>query len=96
MVTIPATHRDVGECLSTTLAIEKKNNTACFLKLMSSIRFLARQGLAIRGDGISEPDSIGGSSIGAQGARAPPPFWLAMYINYCSIVQEYIGLTSVE
>ena len=38
---------------------------------------------------------IGGSSIGAQGARAPP-FWLAMYINYCSIVQEYVGLSSVE
>ena len=46
---------DVGECLSTTIAIEKKNNRACFLKLMSSIRFLAHQGLAIRRDGISEP-----------------------------------------
>ena len=44
---------------------------------------------------------IGGSSIGAQGARAhprPPPPFLAGHIdmNYCSIVQEYFGLSSVE
>ena len=57
MVTIPATNRDVGECLSTSFALERKCNQACFLKLISSIRFLARQGLALRGDGSGEPDS---------------------------------------
>ena len=47
----------VGECLSTSVALERQCNQACFLKPMNSIRFLARQGLALRGDGIGEPDS---------------------------------------
>ena len=54
MIVLPATNRDIGECLSTSLALE---NRACFLKLLGSVRFLARQGLALRGDGIGEPDS---------------------------------------
>ena len=32
-------------------------NRACFFKLTSTCRFLARQRLAVRGDGTSEPDS---------------------------------------
>ena len=57
MITIPATHSDVGECLSSMLALEKQVNRECFMKLISSIRFLARQGLALRGDGAGELDS---------------------------------------
>ena len=37
MITIPATHSDVGESLSSTLAHEKQINRECFLKLISSI-----------------------------------------------------------
>ena len=57
MITIPATHSDVGESLSSTLAHEKQINRECFLKLISSIGFLARQNLALRGDRAGEPDS---------------------------------------
>ena len=46
MITIPATHGDIGECLSSQLALEKQVNRECFMKLISSIRFLARQGLS--------------------------------------------------
>ena len=50
-VTIPASCRDIGETLSSQLAKEKLERRQCFLKLISSIKFLARQGLPIRGDG---------------------------------------------
>ena len=49
LVTLPATTRDVGEMLSSTLAKEKADNRQCFLKVLLSLRFLARQGSAIRG-----------------------------------------------
>ena len=41
MITIPATHGYIGECLSSILAVEKRVNRECFMKLISSIRFLA-------------------------------------------------------
>ena len=50
-VTLPASCRDIGETLSSQLAQEKLERRQCFLKLMSNMRFLARQGLPIRGDG---------------------------------------------
>lgn len=43
--------KDIGETLSQTHAAEKSENRECLLKILSSLRFLARQGLAIRGDG---------------------------------------------
>lgn len=57
MITIPATRGDISEYLSSMLALEKQVNRECFMKLLSSIMFLARQGLALRGDGAGEPDS---------------------------------------
>ena len=54
VVTNPSTHCDVGECLSTSLALERKETRACFLKVM---KFLARQGLALRGDRVGELES---------------------------------------
>ena len=40
--------------------------------------------------------SIGGSSIGAQGARAPP-FWRATHANYIATREAHIlGLSTVE
>ena len=50
-VAIPASCRNIGETLLSQLAKEKPERRQCFLKLMSSIRFLARQALPIHGDG---------------------------------------------
>ena len=50
-VTLPLTTKDVGEMLATALASERSQRRKCFLKLLSNARFLARQGLAFRGDG---------------------------------------------
>ena len=49
MVTIPATTRDVGELLSLEHSRQKAENRACLLKVLSNVRFLCRQGYAIRG-----------------------------------------------
>lgn len=49
MLTLPATTPNVGEMLSSTLAKEKAANRHCLLKVLSSLRFLARQGCGIRG-----------------------------------------------
>jgi len=51
MIRIPATTKDIGEQLSQQLAKEKEENRKMFLKILSSIRYLARQGLPLRGDG---------------------------------------------
>ena len=56
IVTIPKHTSNVGEMLSHTLTVEKKENRECFRKLLSNIMFLARQGCAIRGD-QNESDS---------------------------------------
>ena len=47
---------DVGEALSTAHAQENLENRQCLLKILSNLRFLARQSCAIRGDG-DEGDS---------------------------------------
>ena len=54
--TLPATIRDVGEALSAIHALKKTENRQCLLKILSNLRFLARQSCAIRGDG-NESDS---------------------------------------
>ena len=54
--TLPATTRDVREALSAAHALEKTENRQCLLKILSNLRFLARQSCAIRGDG-DESDS---------------------------------------
>ena len=51
IITLPATTVNVGEQLSREHAKEKECNRIMLLKIMSSIRFLGRQGLALRGDG---------------------------------------------
>ena len=50
VVTLPRTTRDVGEMLSSAHAAEKAVNRHCLLKIAESIRFLARQGLPLRGN----------------------------------------------
>ena len=56
MVTMPSSSNNVGELLSSQLAKEKLERRQCFLKILSIIRFLARQGLPFRGHG-EEHDS---------------------------------------
>lgn len=46
-----ASRVDVGDMLSRQAATEKQQNRQYLLKVLSSIRFLARQGLPLRGDG---------------------------------------------
>ena len=48
--------RDIGEQLSKQVASEKRDNTQCLLKVLSNLRYPARQGIALRGDG-DETDS---------------------------------------
>ena len=47
----PKTCPDVAEMLSSELARQKADNRHCLLKILSNLRFLARQGLANRGSG---------------------------------------------
>ena len=54
IITLPATTRNVIDVLSSAAAEERKCNQACFLRILSSLQFLARQGLALRGDGKQE------------------------------------------
>ena len=54
--TLPTTTTDIGEALSTAHAQEKLENRQCLLKILSNLRFLARQSCAIRGD-ADESDS---------------------------------------
>ena len=51
LLTLPTTTRDVEELLSSAHAHEKAVNRRCLLKVISTLRFLARQGCAIRGHG---------------------------------------------
>ena len=51
IVTLPSTVRDVGEMLSSEHKQEKLKRQHMLLKIISNIRFLARQALPLRGDG---------------------------------------------
>ena len=55
-ITLPATTRDVAESLSAQHKREEIKSHKCFLKILSTIRFLGRQRLALRGHG-NESDS---------------------------------------
>ena len=54
MVTLPSSTRNVAESLSSRLRKEKLERRQCFLKVLSNIRYLARQGLPLRGHGDPE------------------------------------------
>ncbi len=56
MITLPATTSNVAESLSSQLKLKKMQNRCCFLEVLSSLQYLARQGIAIRGhpDGESK------------------------------------------
>lgn len=50
-INLPSTQKDIGECLFEIQQDVKSKNRKCLLQILSNIRFLARQGLALRGDG---------------------------------------------
>lgn len=58
MIVLPSTTKDVGELLVTQLAREKEHNRKMFLKIVSTIRFLSRQGMALQGDGNDEDSNF--------------------------------------
>jgi len=47
MLTLPATTCDIGEICSSQHSKDKHNHRVYFLKILASIRFLARQGLPL-------------------------------------------------
>ena len=51
VIVLPTTCPDIGDMMSKQHADMKKFNRECFLKVLSNLQFLARQGIAIRGDG---------------------------------------------
>ena len=55
VVTLPKSTKDIGETLSNKHAEEKSDNRDCLRKILSSLRFLGRQGLPIRGH-VDEAD----------------------------------------
>ena len=55
-VTLPSTTGNIVEMLCSQLATQRLERRQCLLKILSNVRFLARQGLAFRGDG-DESDS---------------------------------------
>ena len=50
-VTLPIQCKDIAEQLSKQIASDKLDNRRCLLKIVSNVRYLARQGLAFRGNG---------------------------------------------
>ena len=49
-IDLPRTCPDVGEMLSSQHSQLKKENRECLLKILSNLKFLARQGIPLRGD----------------------------------------------
>jgi len=58
IVTLPAMTSDIGERFSKAHAQEKCENCKVLLKILSNLRFLARQVCAIRGDGNETDNSL--------------------------------------
>ena len=56
LVTLPTSYRNVGEMLSSQYALDKQSNWDYLLKVVQNVQFLARQGIAMRGD-LDESDS---------------------------------------
>ncbi len=49
VLTVPATMQDIGIQLVSQMESERADNRHCFLKIISALKFLAQQGIAIRG-----------------------------------------------
>ena len=53
-VDLPSSVKDIAETLQSELTKQKMENRQMLLKILSNIRFLARQSIAVRGDGDEE------------------------------------------
>jgi len=71
VIRIPATTEDVGELLNEKHAEEKAVARQSLLKILSNIRFLARQALPMRGDGKGEPNSNSNQLYRLRGEDSP-------------------------
>ena len=81
VVDIPVLYPDVGEMISTGHAKEKRDSRQCLLKILSNVAFLARQGLAFRGDG-DESNSNFLQLLKLRGLDDPRiPEWIAKKAN---------------
>lgn len=60
MITLPKTTiaSNVAEMLSKSHTAEKKDNRQLFMKILQNIKFLACQGIALRGDGSGGDSNI--------------------------------------
>ena len=58
MVVLPKSVRDIGEALSEAHSQSKSENRKVLLKILQNIRFLSRQGIALRGHDDSESNFI--------------------------------------
>ena len=58
MITMPSSSKNVAESLSAQVAKNKLERRQCFLKILSNIRFLALQGLPLRGHGDEKDDNF--------------------------------------
>lgn len=56
IISLPMSTKHIGEQLSEQFSRDMEENGNMLLKILSSIRFLARQGLALRGKGVDECD----------------------------------------
>ena len=70
VITLPKTTSDVGEMLSSALAARKRTNREYLIKVAQNVRFLARQGIPLRGDG-DEGDSNFMQLLHLRGADDP-------------------------
>ena len=50
LITLPKTTRNLGDRLSTSLAVSRESNRHCLMMVLNGVRFLARPGCALRGD----------------------------------------------
>ncbi len=50
IITLPRTTRNLADLLSTSIASTRENNGQCLMLVLKSLRYLARQGSALRGD----------------------------------------------
>ena len=58
LITLPATTKDVGELLSATDAKEKEESRKHFMQIISPLKYLARQNLAMRGADTKEDSTL--------------------------------------
>lgn len=81
VITLPRVTCDVGELLSQAHAVEKEENRRCLRKILSNIRFLARQACALRGD-HDESDSNFVQLLKLRGEDDPKLFeWMKKKTN---------------